>query len=134
MKKYEPLTSHLSRQTADEWRASFADLELVLGFPLPKLAHTSGTWWANEALKPHNLSWLDAGWKVGEVDRKGQTVVFKRIPVPQPPVAIPEEDVAEAISKQKARWTAAALMAGSVAVVAGIGAVAFKALRGRKAG
>lgn len=132
MKKYEPLTNHLSRLGADEWRASFGDLELVLGFPLPKLAHTSGTWWANEGLKPHNLSWLDAGWKVGEVDRKAQTVAFKRVPVSRAPVATPDEGVAEAISKQKARLGAAALMAGSAALVAGLGAFAFKALRGRK--
>lgn len=132
MKKYDPLTKHLKGLSGDEWRPTFGELEAVLGFPLPKLAHTSGAFWANEGLRPHNLAWLDAGWKVGEVDRKGGTVVFKRTPAPRAPIAVPDEAVAEAISKQKARLGAAALMAGSAALVAGIGALAFKALRGRK--
>jgi len=136
MKKYDLLGLHLGKQAGDEWRASFAELEEVLGFPLPRLAHTSGAWWANEGLKPHNLTWLEAGWKVGEVDRKGQQVVFRRAP-PAPKAEVvelgPAENVADAEAGGKAKLGAAALIGASVALVAGLGAVALRAVRRRRA-
>jgi len=136
MKKYDLLGLHLGKQAGDEWRASFAELEEVLGFPLPRLAHTSGAWWANEGLKPHNVTWLDAGWKVGEVDRKGQSVVFRRAPpAPQAQVVAlgPAETIPGVQSNGKAKLGAAALIGASVALVAGLGAVALRAVRRRGA-
>jgi len=134
MKKYEPLSNYLAGRTDDEWRATFADLEMVLGFPLPKLAQTSGAWWANEGLKPHNLAWLDAGWKVGDVDRKGQTAVFRRAPAAAPAraVSLGKAEPAPDPADKKAKLGAAALIGASVALVAGVGAVAIRALRRRR--
>ena len=64
MSKYQPLADHLAAMSADEWRASFAEVESVLGFSLPKTASTHGTWWSNDDDKPHKAGWLSAGWRV----------------------------------------------------------------------
>ena len=45
MSKYKPLSERLSRHKADRWSASFAELEEVLGFPLPKAARDQNAWW-----------------------------------------------------------------------------------------
>lgn len=51
MSKYAPLSQRLQRHRGDEWRASFAEIEEVLGFPLPKGARTGKSWWS-DAEKP----------------------------------------------------------------------------------
>ena len=43
MSKYDPLSDRLAGHPASEWRANFAELEEVLGFPLPKAARTGRT-------------------------------------------------------------------------------------------
>ncbi|ACG78713.1 hypothetical protein PHZ_c2303 [Phenylobacterium zucineum HLK1] len=78
MSKYKPLSQRLSGHGADEWRASFAELEEVLGFPLPKGARSGGSWWANDPDKSHSRAWTGHGWEVSEVDRAGETVTFRR--------------------------------------------------------
>lgn len=78
MSKYQPLADHLAGLSADEWRASFAEVEAVLGFPLPKTASASGVWWSNEGDKPHKQAWLAPGWRVADIDRRDAKVVFER--------------------------------------------------------
>lgn len=78
MSKYQPLSTRLSGHEGDEWRATFSDLEQVLGFPLPKGARTGRTWWANDADKSHSRSWAGQGWHVGDIDPMAETVVFRR--------------------------------------------------------
>ena len=38
MSKYHPLSERLKGHGQDDWQASFAEIEEVLGFPLPKSA------------------------------------------------------------------------------------------------
>ena len=38
MSIYRPLSERLSQETAEEWRPTFAEIEEVLGFHLPKAA------------------------------------------------------------------------------------------------
>lgn len=78
MSKYNPLSERLSGHAGDEWRASFAELEEVLGFPLPKGARGGTSWWANDPDKSHSRAWTGAGWEVAEVDRSGEAVTFRR--------------------------------------------------------
>jgi hypothetical protein len=78
MSKYQPLSEHLSAAAADEWRPSFQELEQILGFPLPKAARTSRSWWANDADKSHSRAWAAHGWEVGDVDHAAERVVFRR--------------------------------------------------------
>jgi hypothetical protein len=78
MSKYQPLSDHLAASPGDEWLTSFAELETVLGFPLPKAARSSRTWWANDPEKSHSRAWAVHGWEVGDVDHAAERVVFRR--------------------------------------------------------
>jgi hypothetical protein len=142
MSKYQPLADHLSGLSADEWRASFAEVEAVLGFPLPKTATTHGTWWSNEDDKPHKRGWLDAAWRVADVDRREGKVVFERAgrsaaafvqgvePPPAGPVqAVVAQPAAAAGSAPKTRLLA--VVAGTAALALGLGVTAARLLRRR---
>lgn len=78
MSKYKSLGEHLSGREGQQWAPTFAEMEEVLGFSLPKAARGGDAWWGNDAEKPHNRAWLEAGWRVLAVDRKGETVTFAR--------------------------------------------------------
>lgn len=80
MGKYEPLAAALQRRREDEWTASFAEVERVLGFSLPASARTYREWWANQRDGGHSQTkgWQDAGWRVWKVDLAGETVTFRR--------------------------------------------------------
>jgi len=130
MTKYQPLSDRLASHGKPEWRASFAEIEAVLGFPLPKSAHTHGTWWANTADKAHNRAWLDQGWRVSEVDRQAGQVVFQRDGAEAPPLAV----IATEAKPFKAPFQlgTAAVVGGVVALAAGLGALAVRAFVRRK--
>jgi hypothetical protein len=81
MSKYKPLSDRLAGHEADEWRASFAELEEVLGFPLPKGARAGSAWWANDGDKGLSRAWTSHGWRVGHVDKAGESVTFQRAQV-----------------------------------------------------
>ena len=77
MSKYAPLSKRLQRHRGDEWRASFAEIEEVLGFPLPKSARAGRAWWA-DAGKPHAKAWTEKGWLAHKVDQAKGAVTFRR--------------------------------------------------------
>lgn len=160
MSKYKPLSDRLARHEGEEWRASFAELEEVLGFPLPKSAREQNAWWSG-AEKPHHAAWTQGGWGVGEVDRAGGAVVFRRTSKPaaaktaaaksaaaRPPAApkakvvSPEATPAAAKVETPAAETAgdkakklampAALIGGAAAVLAGAAAMVAGVLAKRK--
>ena len=79
--KYAPLYRHLSAMARPDWRASFAEVEAVLGFPLPDSARLHRPWWANSAKgngHSHALAWQAAGWKTEHVDLDAETLTFAR--------------------------------------------------------
>jgi len=79
MSKYDALRDHLNSGIQAPWRASFAEVEAVLGFPLPRSANAYPAWWSNDATgHSHARAWLDAGWKTQSVDLKGQRLTFAR--------------------------------------------------------
>jgi hypothetical protein len=78
MSKYQPLSDHLSGHGPDEWRASFGELEALLGFSLPKGARAGRTWWAADRDKSHVRAWTSHGWEVGDIDHAAERVVFRR--------------------------------------------------------
>ena len=57
MGKYEPLAARLSAQGEDFWTATFAQIEEVLGFPLPASARKYREWWANQTGASGGLIW-----------------------------------------------------------------------------
>ena len=80
MSKYDPLTKHLTAQPPGvPTTLTFAQLEEILGFPLPHSAHSRPQWWANETdpdtRHRHCLSWLTAGRKASP-DLRRQVVTF----------------------------------------------------------
>lgn len=131
MSKYQPLSDRLGRAKGDDWRVSFADLETTLGFPLPKAARSGGSWWANDPAKAHNRAWLDKGWRVEAVDRKGEAVTFRRETAAQPPAMERAAEVASKSYQTKRAAGRTALLGGAVALVAGLGALALRAFRRR---
>ena len=139
MSKYQPLADHLSARREPYWRASFDELEAILGFPLPKAAHSSGAWWENSPDKPHHNAWLEPGWEVESVDRTGKAVLFHRQSY-QPEDEVPERyftppapPTANGSTGQVKRMMGlTAVVGGVVAVAAGVGAIALKSRRRRK--
>jgi hypothetical protein len=79
MGKYEPLTDHLRSREGTTWTASFAEIECILGFPLPISARNYREWWANQRGAGHSQKkgWQDAGWQVWKVDLAGEMVTFR---------------------------------------------------------
>jgi hypothetical protein len=144
MSKYKALSDRLRGHAGEEWRATFAEIEEVLGFPLPKGARTGKAWWTSG-------TW--DGWQAHEVDHGSGAVTFRRsglLPADEPldddepsvgeeiegappadALAIPAPPEAPALDLRKAA-AKAALIAGGVAVVAGIGALLVRQLMRRR--
>lgn len=81
MGKYEPLTHYLENQSVEIWDANFAEVERVLGFPLPRSAHEYPAWWANqEPGHSQTRGWRDAGWETGQIDLAAKKVRFRKVP------------------------------------------------------
>lgn len=79
MGKYEPLTHYLEKRPDEIWDAQFAEIERVLGFPLPASAHEYPAWWANqEPGHSQTRGWRDAGWETGRVDLASKRLRFVR--------------------------------------------------------
>jgi hypothetical protein len=81
MGKYEPLATYLGSAGASEWSATFAQVEQVLGFPLPPSARKHREWWSNQAGAGHSQArgWQDAGWQVWKVDLAAERAIFRRV-------------------------------------------------------
>jgi hypothetical protein len=79
MGKYEPLESFLRTLTVSQYRASFRELEQLLGFKLPASASKYPAWWSNdETGHSHARAWLGAGWRTEELDLAARKVTFAR--------------------------------------------------------
>ena len=123
MSKYDPLTVSLAAHEGPTWRASLGELETALGFALPKAARTGQAWWAKGP-------WTEAGWDAS-LDRAEEVVTFRRqgastqvAPTDDPPI-LQRLEISPKLG--------AALIAGGVAVVVGLGAFAVgRFVRNRK--
>ena len=77
MSKYHRLHDHLLKLKGDLWHAQFDQIEKILGFSLPQSARKYNEWWANQD-KGQSCSWIDAGWKTGDLNLIKEAVVFQR--------------------------------------------------------
>lgn len=81
MGKYEPLTNFLRKQSRDEVRMTFSEIEKLIGGKLPSSSAHHRAWWSNN---PSNSvmtkAWLAAGFKSEQVDIEGRKLVFRRVP------------------------------------------------------
>jgi hypothetical protein len=124
MGKYDRLSEHLAAWPTDEWRASFAEVEKVLGSALPKTARTGRAWWANDPDKSHSRAWTTQGWAVSELDPAAEQVVFRKATQVQP-----AEPAAQARAPS---GLGAAIVAGGIAVVAGLTALVVRGVMRRR--
>jgi hypothetical protein len=132
MSKYDPLSARLAGHAGPEWRASFAELEEVLGFPLPKTARTGKTWWKTDAAAAHARAWTEAGWEVTDVDQAKGLVTFRKTaaPVPartRPPATVTTTDEPAILKRLEAtpKWNLA-LVAGGLTIAAGLSMFAIR--------
>jgi hypothetical protein len=79
--KYEGLTGHLKFRAAftSIVKLSFARIDGLIGINLPMEAYRNETWWGNSKQSVHAKGWLDAGWKVQQVNLKEGNVVFVKV-------------------------------------------------------
>jgi len=84
MSKYAPLGSYLRDQRFDRVPMSFADVERIVGFKLPKKSQIHRAWWSNN---PGNNAmtkiWMDADFRTEQVDIEARRLVFRRVGSPQ---------------------------------------------------
>ena len=78
--KYRPLLQYLAKTDALFLKLSFAEIEKILGAPLPQSARRYFAWWANEEDGMHVQaeSWMDAGFQTEKLDFNGGTVCFRK--------------------------------------------------------
>jgi len=78
--KYGPLTSYLKFRASftDAVKLSFAKIDGIIGENLPMTAYREEKWWNNSPNNVHAKAWLDAGWKMHEVNLEKGYVVFKK--------------------------------------------------------
>jgi hypothetical protein len=82
-RKYEPLRAALDAMPGPEGLLSFADVESLLGFALPRSARLYREWWANTGgSHVQATAWLQAGWRTSRVDLDREQVVFVRDSAP----------------------------------------------------
>jgi hypothetical protein len=80
MGKYGPLEKFLRDRRPGRWRASFREVEALLGFKLPPSALKYPAWWSNdETGHSHAKAWLDAGWRTEDVDIADRKLTFARV-------------------------------------------------------
>ena len=65
MTKYAPLTRYLQSKPETRLPLTFAELERLLGFPLPPSARKHRAWWANNPASHVNA----AAWHGGTLNR-----------------------------------------------------------------
>lgn len=91
MGKYKPLTEFLRAQRAERVPMTFAEIERVVGFKLPRSASEHRAWWSNN---PSNSvmtkAWLDAGYQSEQVDMERRKLVFSRTADASPTKGGPE--------------------------------------------
>lgn len=114
MSKYEPLSHFLASTFGAAQRMSFAEIERILGFKLPKSAYEHQAWWSNNPTgHSHARSWSDAGWRTEGVDLAGRKVTFQRTKA----VAPPSSGSSTERSPKRDPW---GCMAGTITIMPGV--------------
>jgi hypothetical protein len=78
LSKYDPLRRYLEQRATEHVPMAFADVERVLGFPLPRSAKGPSWWSNNPGTHVGVRAWRDAGYKASRVDVTSEKLVFVR--------------------------------------------------------
>jgi hypothetical protein len=78
--RYDPLKRYLAERNDPVVRLSFAEIERIIGGPLPPSARRHRPWWGNErsGSHVHASSWMGAGRRSANVALNAGTVDFIR--------------------------------------------------------
>ena len=77
--KYRALASYLLASDLDKVTLSYAEIESILGFPLPPTAYKfQKSYWANTMRHSYASAWLLVGYKA-RVEDAEHLVTFKRV-------------------------------------------------------
>lgn len=74
--KYSPLADYLANSKDITLDLSFAEIENILGRPLPDSAEGYRAWWANDVTHSQARAWIGVGWQTSEVDLEARQVKF----------------------------------------------------------
>jgi len=77
--KYQPLLEFLRGSNQHEVILTFAEIEALMNNPLPDSAKSKRAWWSNRSKGALQASaWMEAGYRVEDVDLDGQRVTFRK--------------------------------------------------------
>ncbi len=74
--KFQPLADYLAAHEEDRVTLTFAELEAILGGPLPMNAYITSAWWHGSRFAQVR-GWETAGWHA-RYDRRNACVHFTR--------------------------------------------------------
>ena len=82
-RKYEPFENFMNKTPpfVTNLTLSFEQIELIIRSGLPRSATRYRQWWANQKHhehRPQAKAWMDAGFKVEQVDMSLNIVIFSR--------------------------------------------------------
>lgn len=84
--KYQPLLEFLRDSNQHEVTLTFAEIEALMNETLPDSARSKRAWWSNRTKGALQASaWMEAGYRVEDVDLDGQRVTFRK-PTTKPKV------------------------------------------------
>ncbi|WP_392531390.1 helix-turn-helix domain-containing protein [Nostoc sp. C117] len=79
--KYQPLLEFLRGNDQNEITLSFAEIETLINDVLPGSARNKRAWWSNRSKGALQASaWIEAGYRVEEVDFDKQQIKFYKPP------------------------------------------------------
>jgi len=77
--KYQPLLEFLRGSNQREVILTLAEIEALMNNPLPDSAKSKRAWWSNRSKGALQASaWMEAGYRVEDVDLDGQRVTFRK--------------------------------------------------------
>lgn len=88
MGKYQPLTEFLAQAPGSEAPMTFAQIERVIGHPLPASKKYPAWWSNNPSNNVMTRAWLAAGYQTERVDIAGERLVFRRTATAAKPSAL----------------------------------------------
>lgn len=80
--KYQPLLEFLRGSNQNEVILTFAEIEALIDNSLPDSAKSQRAWWSNRSKGALQASaWMDAGYRVENVDFERQSVTFRQFTI-----------------------------------------------------
>jgi hypothetical protein len=78
--RYDPLRRYLDGRSEPVVHLAFAEIERIIGGPLPASARRHRPWWANErsGSQVHASAWIGAGRRTANVELSAGSVDFAR--------------------------------------------------------